>query len=1120
MAQDVTIRVSLVDKASAGITRLVEKLDTFEKVAKSASTAGNVYATGLNTISQRAAKTNTSLTGMAFSFNQITAVAQTAAKVIGVALDVVKELGDAGFRAFQAVVVSAGNFEEGLLRVAKVMGSTFAQQADQFRDALVTIARQSSATVADLLKVSAAAGQLGFGGAELGPFIDLVNKMAVATNDSADSVANNFAKIRNAFGLLGSDSVAELGRLGSALNELENNTPVLAKSIIDSLGRVSAARPLGLAAEDAAAFLTVIQSTGVVSSRAGTLFNRLLLDMQTNVEKIEKQFGFFGGQFKTLLETDAVGALNILIGRIRSMGSVVEQSTALNDIFGKQTIKVLQPLVSNYDQLAIQLDRVRTASAENTSLTQAFEKASEGLNAAQARLSNVFETNKALLGEELLPALTQLVNILPGLADRVLSFAQSLNLGEPVTQAATAVAAFGDIFTKTLSNLSGGGGIMDLVNNISVLAETKFPALVTILKIVGGAAGVFFDILKTGSVIVFGLTTMFGNLSTIFGAFVGNIQSGKSVFEAWDQAVLEGQADMRALNDRFKDSTSIIPDFNKAMEANAELMKAMDKNVESAAVKWDTLGENLGVSGRTLSAMREILGKNSAAFRDYLNDLNAGKDAGDAFNKATRGLVTTLNQQFIANEKAIDSLGKFQTTSGSFLDVTRQITTHMKNLEAAIKGNDLVLNKAREQFDAYKKSVAEGGDRNVQFEKTMRDTIGTLTAQGSTLKGQLNAWNARRDAIAANSAKAREFLSIENKVQDAQERLKKAIAARNTIEERAAKAGRAFTQDEKNRLRLQSMIISQTQDEINVLKLRAAALDKNTKATQLSSKARKALAEANSRQNKSYHEERTLLMKNNQTWKQINMITAQARKNRRQLTDAQKQWIARAKQGIAVNRIRAAAQLELNRLAARERTALMKAKDSQIGKIKADFAAKRAAVLLRRERTLGLKQLEFANKKELKLIDNQIAKWKAFASNTKAAFDFAGKRVQARAAQIKATFESLAKSTTSVTNLMIKGWDSYVSALTKGGRGSKEIIRTFKEQAALQRRLIQEQLGLAREQRLALERQRVRSERGEAVKFQVRIDGVDNSIKELVDAVIQQITSQFIAEGGSLCGLG
>ncbi|MEK6199010.1 MAG: phage tail tape measure protein [Psychrobacter sp.] len=347
------------------------------------------------------------------AFSDISTNAAKMALGVGVAL--------AGMGALS--IKTAMSFETSMAEIDKTVEFTSNNGLANMRKELQALSTQIPQTFEELAAVTATGGQLGIAEKDLVHFTEVMAKMGVAFDIPAQQAADSMAKIANVFQI----PIANIDRLGDAINTLSNNTPATAEQLIDSLQRVGGiAKVYGLSADATVGLTGALIAMGKPAEVASTAVNSLLgtfssLDNATKSQIIGfEQLGLNIDDFSQLVKTDGKKAITTYLDAINQL----EQSKRIgtnNLIIGKEfgdDITMLAGSVSVLDNNWAMLgETVNTTKDYFGSMDVEFKKISATTANKMVLLKNNIDGVAASVGDAFIPALNELLlNMTPMVA--------------------------------------------------------------------------------------------------------------------------------------------------------------------------------------------------------------------------------------------------------------------------------------------------------------------------------------------------------------------------------------------------------------------------------------------------------------------------------------------------------------------------------------------------------------------------------------------------------------------------------------------------------------------------------------------------------------------------------
>ncbi|MBP1852109.1 phage tail tape measure protein [Rhizobium halophytocola] len=346
--------------------------------------------------------------------------------------------------AISAPVKAAMAFESSMADIRKVVDfdgeGSFKAMGEQIR----ALSLRMPMTADGIAQIVAAAGQSGVANDELLRFAEVAAKVGTAWDISASETGEALAKLKTALGR----SVADTESLADAINYLGNNSAASAPQILQVVKRVAPmASQFGMTAEQVAAIGAAMTGAGFEAEVASTsLLNvgRALTKGASATKRQEAVFdklGLSATNVAKRMQKDAVGTLQDVLLKINKLPAAT-RAAAISDLFGDEA-RALGPLISNgkllSDVLAMVADKANYAGSAN----QEFETASKRTANSMALFNNRMTDLAVSIGDALLPALNQIVDVLGPIVTTLSDLAQRYpHLTTAIVATTAALVAF------------------------------------------------------------------------------------------------------------------------------------------------------------------------------------------------------------------------------------------------------------------------------------------------------------------------------------------------------------------------------------------------------------------------------------------------------------------------------------------------------------------------------------------------------------------------------------------------------------------------------------------------------------------------------------------------------
>lgn len=315
-------------------------------------------------------------------------------------------------------------FESTMADVAKVVdglrdqNGAFTKSYYEMSDALLNMSKNIPMTADALGQIMASAGQAGIASEDLAKFTETAAKMGVAFNTTAEQAGEWMATWRTALNL----SQTQVTALGDQLNYLGNTTSEKALKLSEVVTRVGAlGQTAGLSAGEVAALAASMP--GVTAEISATGIKSMMIAMTAGASATSKQaavlqqLGFTASDMANRMQTDAKGAIIDLLGTIKQLPAA-EQTAALSQYFGKESVSSIAPLLKNLGYLQQQFAKVGDASAYSGSMEAEYAVRADTTANKLQLMQNKLAVLQVRIGNKILPyvndALDELsANVLP-----------------------------------------------------------------------------------------------------------------------------------------------------------------------------------------------------------------------------------------------------------------------------------------------------------------------------------------------------------------------------------------------------------------------------------------------------------------------------------------------------------------------------------------------------------------------------------------------------------------------------------------------------------------------------------------------------------------------------------
>ncbi|WP_315443338.1 phage tail tape measure protein [uncultured Selenomonas sp.] len=345
-------------------------------------------------------------------------------KAMGVAAKAVSFGAIAG--GIQSAVGAAVDFESAMADVRKVVDFDTPQQFKDMQQDILKLTRTLPMTAEDIAKIVASGGQAGIAKEDLLGFAESAAKMGVAFDITAEQAGDMMAKWRTAFKM----NQDEVVTLADKVNYLGNTTAASAPLISEVITRIGPLGEVGgVASGEIAALGASIVGSGVSSEIAATGIKNLVLGMTAGEGATKTQADAFASlgmdatEMAKRMQVDAKGAIIDVMKAIRALDKD-QQATVLKDLFGKESIGAIAPLLSNLEGLEENFNKVADAAQYGGSMNAEFQARCETTENSLQLMKNAAGELAINLGSVLLPYIKDGTEAISKLVHGLISWGQ------------------------------------------------------------------------------------------------------------------------------------------------------------------------------------------------------------------------------------------------------------------------------------------------------------------------------------------------------------------------------------------------------------------------------------------------------------------------------------------------------------------------------------------------------------------------------------------------------------------------------------------------------------------------------------------------------------------------
>ena len=365
-------------------------------------------------------------------------------------------------------------FESVMADVKKVVDFDTPEQFKEMSGDILKLSTELPMAAEGIAKIVAAGGQSGIAREDLLAFAESATKMGIAFDITADQAGDMMAKWRTAFKMNQEEVVA----LADKVNYLGNSTAASAPLISEVVTRIGPLGEVGgVASGEIAALGASIVGTGTSSEIAATGIKNLILGMSAGAGATKSQAAAFASlgmsaeDVASRMQVDAKGAIIDVMKAIQALDAD-KQAATLQDLFGKESIGAIAPLLGNLENLQENFDKVADATKYAGSMEQEYAARSQTTENQIQLAKNTLDAVAVTIGSALLPAVGQ---VFSSIAPVLTSIAEWASKNEELVVIIAGVAAGIAALIVTIAG-------MTLIVQGAALAYTSFQLAAEFVK--------------------------------------------------------------------------------------------------------------------------------------------------------------------------------------------------------------------------------------------------------------------------------------------------------------------------------------------------------------------------------------------------------------------------------------------------------------------------------------------------------------------------------------------------------------------------------------------------------------------------------------------------------------
>lgn len=464
-------------------------------------------------------------------------------------------------------------FESSMADVKKVVDFDTPKQFKEMEDDILKLGRTLPITHDGIAKLVAAAGQAGIAREDLLAFATDAGKMAVAFDDlTADKAGEMMAKWRTGFKM----SQDEVRGLADQINYLANESASSTTTLADILTSVGALGEVGgLSASSILALGTTMASVGVNQDIAATGIKNFMLSLVSgesatkSQEEAFKKLGLTSMEVAKGMQADSEGTVLKVLESVSKLDKV-QQASTLQNLFGKESLGAISPLLTNLDNLKKNLDAV----SDKTKYAGSVNKEYDTRNGTTANnlilLGNTISEISIRFGSLLLPAINAVIEPLRLIGVGISGFVENFPILSKVMGIAVVgaiglslgLSAIGFMGSLALTGLLAFGKGLLVVN--SLFLANPIGLAIAGIALAAGLIYTYWEPIKTFFISLWeSVSTIFTSSWNAISSFASNVWSSMSniFISSWNGIKTFFNSLWNGIKNIFSESLNFLKDY-------------------------------------------------------------------------------------------------------------------------------------------------------------------------------------------------------------------------------------------------------------------------------------------------------------------------------------------------------------------------------------------------------------------------------------------------------------------------------------------------------------------------------------------------------------------------------
>lgn len=686
-----------------------------------------------------------------------------------------------------AAAKAAIDYEQAFAGVEKTVDGT-REQLDDLSDSILDMSTELPESAVSIAGVAESAGQLGIAVDDIGEFSEVMVKLGMSTNVSAQDATDALGKLTN----ITKTSSDEYENMGSAIVALGNNYASTESEIIEMATRLAATGEIvGLSEQQMLGIATALSSVGIEAEAGGTAISKLLKQLDTSVQTYStanatiQKTGMSLRELEMMASHDSSGfkdvaaSLGLTTKELKQMMSNAKSLEQFSDVAGmtadefikaygqdsvaalgmfidglndtertgKNAVEILQDMGITEVRLSnavlalassggILTDAVNTSNSaweENNALQKEVDKRLETTGTKMTLAKNELQKTAVIMGDNFLPTIAEVASTVGDLAKRFGELDDDTK--KTIVRFALCVAAAGPVIstlgklTTTVGKASKAASTL-IKTTQAVKAGTYTGPLSNLLSVLTKTNTATGNLAGSSSALA-GIMGSSGplviGLVAAAGAALGLYAAYRKLTEG-DRAVTEGVESMLSAfgqwDETVENATNLLSNLNTEIIVSSEQSAKISQEVD------DVQKDITQIATTAAQERRRLTDEEIQRLEDLFAKLNELTDQEIKYQQAYQDAVTTIAQTTTdySRENCADLIKSAQEARDSTIALAAD--QQREKLMLLQQAYEVEGTLTEEEYNRKVEEAQQEHDRAVQAAKDKFAEVNSIVTQG------------------------------------------------------------------------------------------------------------------------------------------------------------------------------------------------------------------------------------------------------------------------------------------------------------------------------------------------------------------------------------------------------